>query len=107
VSELVVIVTGGSHGAGRRIARGLAGAGHAVVVVYLDGRRAAEATVEEALAAGGVALAIRADVTDELDVERLFDETIAAFGRVDLVIHAAACDHSVLGRLMQSFSPPL
>ena len=41
---------------------------------------------------------IRADVTDELDVERLFDETIAAFGRVDLVIHAAACDHSVLER---------
>jgi NAD(P)-dependent dehydrogenase (short-subunit alcohol dehydrogenase family) len=98
VSELVVIVTGASRGAGRRIARDLAGAGHAVVVVYLDDQRAAETAVEEALAAGGAALAIRADVTDELDVERLFDETLAAFGRVDLVIHAAACDHSVIER---------
>jgi NAD(P)-dependent dehydrogenase (short-subunit alcohol dehydrogenase family) len=102
VSELVVIVTGGSRGAGRRIARDLAGAGHAVVVVYLADQHAAETVVEEALAAGGAALAIRADVTDELDVERLFDETIAAFGRVDLVIHAAACDHSVLERRVAS-----
>jgi 3-oxoacyl-[acyl-carrier protein] reductase len=85
----VAIVTGGSRGPGRSVARALAAQGYAVVVVYLRDQRAAEAAVEEILAADGTALAVRADVTDELDVERLFDETIAAFGVVDVVVHTA------------------
>lgn len=84
----MAIVTGGSCGAGREIARTLAGRGYAVVVVYLRDQDAAEAAVEEILAANGTALTIRADVVDELDVERLFDETKAAFGNVDVVVHA-------------------
>jgi NAD(P)-dependent dehydrogenase (short-subunit alcohol dehydrogenase family) len=82
----VAIVTGGSRGAGREIARTLASRGYAVVVVYLRDQGAAEAAVEEILAADGTALAVRADLTDELDVERLFAETVAAFGRVDVVV---------------------
>jgi 3-oxoacyl-[acyl-carrier protein] reductase len=85
----VAIVTGGSCGAGREIARTLASQGYAVVVVYLRDQGAAEAAVDEILAANGTALAIRADVVDELDVERLFDETKAAFGSVDVVVHTA------------------
>ena len=85
----VAIVTGGSCGAGREIARTLASRGYAVVVVYLRDQGAAEAAVDEILAANGTALAIRADVVDELDVERLFDETKAAFGSVDVVVHTA------------------
>ena len=83
------IVTGGSCGVGREIARTLASRGYAVVVVYLRDQSAAEAAVDEILAANGTALAIRADVVDELDVERLFDETKAAFGSVDVVVHTA------------------
>ena len=83
----VAIVTGGSCGAGREIARTLASRGYAVVVVYLRDQGAAEAAVDEILAANGTALAVRADVVDELDVERLFDETKAAFGNVDFVVH--------------------
>jgi 3-oxoacyl-[acyl-carrier protein] reductase len=44
--------------------------------------------VEAIIAANGTAMTVRADVTDDPDVERLFTETAAAFGGVDLVVHA-------------------
>jgi 3-oxoacyl-[acyl-carrier protein] reductase len=84
----VAIITGGSWGAGLEVVNELAGRGYSVVMVYLRDQRAAEAVVEDILAAGGTALAVRADVTDELDVERLFDETAATFGGIDAVVHA-------------------
>ncbi len=86
----VAIVTGGSRGVGRAVARELGAGDYAVVISYLNGQRAAEAAVEEILAANGRAVAVRADVADALDVERLFRETIDAFGHVDVVVHAAA-----------------
>ena len=85
----VAIVTGGSRGAGRATIRRLAASGYAVVVNYLYDQRAAESTVEEILAGNTDAVAVRADVADDLDVERLFAETIAAFGGIDVVVHAA------------------
>ncbi len=57
------------------------------MVNYLHEQRAAESTVEAVLTQGGAAVAVRADVADELDVQRLFVETIEAFGGVDIVIH--------------------
>jgi 3-oxoacyl-[acyl-carrier protein] reductase len=97
-TDPVAVVTGGSRGAGREIARELASRGYAIVVVYLRDQRRAEAAVDEILTADGTALAVRADVTDELDVERLFDETKAAFGGVDVVVHAAMRGTSVVDR---------
>jgi 3-oxoacyl-[acyl-carrier protein] reductase len=85
----VAIVTGGCSCAGRELASELARRGYAVVVVYLRDQAAAEGVVDSIRAAGGTALTVRADVTDELDVERLFDETAAALGGVDVVVHAA------------------
>ena len=85
----VAIVTGGSRGVGRATIRRLAARGYAVVVNYLHDQRAAESTVEAILARGGNALAVRADVADDLDVQRLFAETIKAFGDVDVVVHTA------------------
>ena len=85
----VAIVTGGSRGVGGATARRLAARGYAVVVNYLHRQRAAESTVEAILANNGDAVAIRADISDDLDVKRLFAETIAAFGGVDVVVHAA------------------
>jgi 3-oxoacyl-[acyl-carrier protein] reductase len=86
----VAIVTGGSQGIGRAVARKLATGDYGVVISYLDSQPAADATVDEILSANGTAVAVRADVADALDVERLFSETIDAFGHVDVVIHAAA-----------------
>jgi 3-oxoacyl-[acyl-carrier protein] reductase len=85
----VAIVTGGSRGVGRATTRRLAAGGYAVVVSYLRHQRAAESAVEAILAGGGDAVAIRADIADDLDVKRLFAETIAAFGGIDVVVHAA------------------
>ena len=84
----VAIVTGGSRGVGRAAIRLLAARGYAVVVNYLHNQRAAESTVEAILAGKGAAVAVRADVADDLDVQRLFAETIAAFGGIDVVVHA-------------------
>lgn len=88
-SGRVAVVTGGSRGVGREVVRKLAGRGYAVAVGYVHDQGAATAVVDEVIATGGNALMIRADVADELDVERLFTETIAAFGGVDVVVHAA------------------
>jgi 3-oxoacyl-[acyl-carrier protein] reductase len=85
----VAIVTGGSRGVGGATVRRLAARGYAVVVNYLHDQRAAELTVEAILAGNSDALAVRADVADDLDVQRLFAETIAAFDGIDVVVHAA------------------
>ena len=87
-SGRVAIVTGGSRGIGRETVHRLANRGDAVVVNYAHDQRAAEATVETVLARNGAAVAIRADVSDDLDVERLFSATIEAFGGIDVVVHA-------------------
>lgn len=86
----VAIVTGGSRGVGRATAHHLAADSYAVVVNYLHDRRAAESAVEAMLASQGDVMAVRADVADELDVQRLFAETMTAFGRVDVVVHAVS-----------------
>jgi 3-oxoacyl-[acyl-carrier protein] reductase len=85
----VAIITGGSRGVGRATTRRLAARGYAVVVSYLHDQRAAESAVEAILADNGNAVAVRADIADDLDVNRLFAETIAAFGGIDAVVHAA------------------
>lgn len=85
----VAVVTGGSRGVGAATARRLAARGYAVVVNYLHDQRAAELTVETILAGHGDAMAVRADVADDLDVQRLFTETLTAFGGVDAVVHTA------------------
>jgi 3-oxoacyl-[acyl-carrier protein] reductase len=90
----VAIVTGGSRGIGRETIHRLAARGDAVVVNYAHDRRSAESTVEAVLARKGAAVAIRADVTDDVDVERLFAETIETFGGIDVVVHAVRSQNS-------------
>jgi short-subunit dehydrogenase len=90
-TQPVAIVAGGC----REVVRELARRGYAIVVVYLDDQSRAEAVVEEIIAAHGAAVAVRADLTDDLDVERLFAETIAAFGGVDLVAHPTVRNVSI------------
>jgi len=65
----------------------LSSLGYAVVVNYVHDQRTAESTVDAVLERRGAAVAIRADVADPLDVERLFAQTIEAFGAVDAVVH--------------------
>ena len=88
-ADRVAIVTGGSRGVGRATTRRLAARGYAVAVNYLHDQAAAESAVDAILADNGNAVAVRADVSDDLDVSRLFAETIAAFGGINVVVHAA------------------
>ncbi|MEU1408782.1 SDR family oxidoreductase [Streptomyces sp. NPDC005728] len=85
----VAIVTGGSRGIGRETVTRLAADGYAVVVGYAGNRDLAEAAVEEVTAAGGRAVAVRADVADEGQVAEVFGTAAREFGGVDVVVHAA------------------
>jgi 3-oxoacyl-[acyl-carrier protein] reductase len=85
----VAIVTGGSGGIGREVARRLATDRMAVIVAYAGSQETADATVAEISDAGGVATAVRADVADESEVGALFDTSDQSFGGVDVVVHAA------------------
>ncbi|MET0885216.1 MAG: SDR family oxidoreductase [Mycetocola sp.] len=82
------IVTGGAGGIGRATALAFAAEGARVAVVDLR-EDAASAVVEEILAAGGMAIAIGADVSSEAEIERVLDQTVKTFGGVDVVFNNA------------------
>ena len=85
----IAIVTGAAKGIGAGIARSLAEAGASVVVDYARAKEDADRVVAAITEAGGRAVAIQADVARADDVKRLFAETIAAFGQVDIVVNNA------------------
>jgi glucose 1-dehydrogenase len=85
----MVVVTGAGRGIGAATARRLARAGHAVCVNFRDDAEAAASVVDEVTAAGGRAVAVRADTTSEEDVRRLFDEAEAALGPLHALVNNA------------------
>lgn len=85
----VAVVTGASKGIGAGIAKRLAAAGAAVVVNYASSREGADRVVAEITSRGGKAIAVQGDVADAADVTRLFEQTKAAFGRLDVLVNNA------------------
>jgi 3-oxoacyl-[acyl-carrier protein] reductase len=85
----VALVTGASRGIGRAIAECLSRDGAAVAVNYVAQADAAKKLVKEIESAGGKAFAVQADVARVSDVVRLFDETIARFGKLDILVNNA------------------
>jgi glucose 1-dehydrogenase len=83
------IVTGASAGIGEAIARHLAAAGAAVAVNYRSDPDSAKKIVDEIQAQGGEAIAIQADVSKEEAVHKLFEEALAHFGTLDILINNA------------------
>ena len=89
LAEKVVLITGASRGIGATIAQAAAQAGAHVIVNYAGNRATADAVVATIAGAGGQALAVQADVSQPADVKRLFAESIARFGRVDVLVNNA------------------
>lgn len=83
------IVTGSSRGIGREIAKRLAADGFSVVVNYSESSAKADEAVSEIKAAGGNAIAVKANVSKENEVKQLFDHTITTLGQIDVVVHSA------------------
>jgi 3-oxoacyl-[acyl-carrier protein] reductase len=88
-TQRVAIVTGGSRGIGRETVSRLAADGFAVVVAYAGRAAAGGSPPGQVAAAGGRAVAVRADVADEQAVAALFDRAEQEFGGVDVVVNAA------------------
>ncbi|MDB9538828.1 3-oxoacyl-[acyl-carrier-protein] reductase [Anabaenopsis tanganyikae CS-531] len=92
----VAIVTGASRGIGRAIALELAKQGASIVVNYASSSGAADTVAAEINAAGGQAIALKADVSKVEQVEALFNATIEKFQRLDIIVNNAGITRDTL-----------
>jgi len=95
-SEKVAIITGGGSGIGAAVAAAYANHGGAVVIADYnlgDAQRLAQ-TISDS---GGTALALKADVTEMVDIENMINTTHERFGRIDLLHNNAFGNHPDLG----------
>ncbi|MUM17861.1 glucose 1-dehydrogenase [Mycobacterium sp. CBMA271] len=88
----VVVVTGSSKGLGRAILLRLASLGADVVVNYSKDKSAADEVVSAVEQLGVRALLVQADVSKVEEINRLFSETLDAFGKVDIVVANAGVE---------------
>src|SRR5215470_4661921 len=98
----VSLVTGAGRGIGRGIAVELAKLGHAVVVNYAGNAGAAGECLRLVREAGGDGITARADVSVSADRERLVQETLDAYGRIDLLVNNAGVAPSVRADLLEA-----
>ncbi len=82
----VALVTGGSSGIGAAVAEALGKAGAAVAINYHSHAEPAEELAQRIQAAGGRAIAVGGDVGDEAAVKAMFERTLEAFGRLDILV---------------------
>ena len=85
----VAVITGASRGIGRAITKELAAQGASVVVNYFISQELAEGLVAELNKNGTKAIPLRAGVAHPDDVEMMMEQTIAEFGRIDILINNA------------------
>ena len=89
-SGRVALVTGAGGTLGGAVARGFGGEGASVLAGYRGSREAAESVAGDVVAGGGVASAFQLDVTDQASVDRFVEQADALYGRIDVLVNAAA-----------------
>ena len=94
--DKVVIITGASRGIGRATALELASFGATVVVNYARSSEAAEEVVATITGSGGKAIALQADVSQAEQVDSLIKETLAKYGRIDVLVNNAGITKDTL-----------
>ena len=99
LKDKVAVVTGAGRGIGREIAKTFAGYGAKVVVNFNGSEERANSLVEEIKAAGGEAVAFKANVADFAEAEALRKFAVATYGRIDILVNNAGItrDNLVLG----------
>ncbi len=90
LNQKTAIVTGASRGIGAAIAKRLASEGANVIVNYANSAKKADCVVAEIVAAKGQAIAIQADVSDQQQVNAMFEQAIQRYGQVDILVNNAA-----------------
>lgn len=89
LSDKVALVVGGSRGIGAAVARRFASLGSRVAIGYRTRSDAAEILTSEITAAGGRCIAIQGDITQTEAAQRIVRETVAHYGRIDILINSA------------------
>lgn len=88
----VAIVTGSDSGIGRAIALELAKEGAAVTINFHSNQEAANEVKQQIEQGGGKALAIQGNVAEVADVQKLVDQTVQTFGRLDIMVNNAGIE---------------
>ncbi|MEO0432760.1 MAG: 3-oxoacyl-[acyl-carrier-protein] reductase [Cyanobacteria bacterium J06656_5] len=96
MQDQVAIITGSSRGIGKAAALALAAEGASVVVNYARSSAAADEVVAEITQAGGSAIALQADVSQEAQVDALVKATKDKFGRIDVLVNNAGITRDTL-----------
>lgn len=89
LSNKVILVTGASKGIGAEVAKKLAEAGAKVIVNFAGSKADADHVIETIKNNGGEAIAVQADVSRSEDVKNLFNQSIAHFGKIDVLVNNA------------------
>jgi 3-oxoacyl-[acyl-carrier protein] reductase len=96
LKDKIALVTGGSRGLGKTIALQLANDGAQVVVNYATSGDKAEEVVAAIQAGGGKAIAMKADVSNLDEVEKMVDTIYEQFGRIDILVNNAGVTRDAL-----------
>ena len=92
----VVLVTGGSRGIGKEVAEVYAENGYDVVINYVSDKTDIEGIKKEFFEKGVKCLLVKADVSKAEDVEKMVEEAIAEFGKIDVLVNNAGITRDTL-----------